>query len=81
MRAFTTLSLSYTHNVSSSHTASFSTFVNKFHFPNASQVVSISLTNYIIHQIEELSKLSNHFRVLALSATPGSDARKIQTVS
>ena len=25
--------------------------------------------------------MSNHFRVLALSATPGSDARKIQTVS
>jgi ERCC4-related helicase len=31
--------------------------------------------------IEELSKVHNHFRVLALSATPGSEARKIQSVS
>jgi ERCC4-related helicase len=31
--------------------------------------------------IEELSKVHNHFRVLALSATPGSEARKIQNVS
>jgi Fanconi anemia group M protein len=31
--------------------------------------------------IEELSKVHNHFRVLALSATPGSEARKIQVVS
>ena len=32
-------------------------------------------------QIEELSKVSAHFRVLALSATPGSNPRKIQTVN
>ena len=31
--------------------------------------------------IHELSKASNRFRVLALSATPGSDIRKIQNVS
>lgn len=30
--------------------------------------------------IEEMRKISNCFRVLALSATPGSDARKIQLV-
>jgi fanconi anemia group M protein len=31
--------------------------------------------------MQELSLQSNNFRVLALSATPGSDARKVQSVS
>jgi len=31
--------------------------------------------------IQEISRQSTNFRVLALSATPGSDARKVQSVS